>query len=129
MSEKRIATTKVAGTWPWALQRLTAVGLIVLLGIHIWLDHFKFAASETSGETLITFGDVSLRLEQVIYVVVDYLLLAFVLFHGINGARTVILDFDRFAKHRKAVDIGLWILGVATLIWGIIILFPFIQGE
>ena len=128
MSEKKIATTKVAGTWPWALQRISAVALIALLGIHIFLDHFKGITAEHSGETLIEFGDVSLRLGQFIYIVVDYLLLAFVLFHGINGARTVILDFDRFAKHRKAVDVGLWILGVATLIWGIIILFPFIQG-
>ncbi len=128
MSEKRIATSKVAGTWPWALQRLSAVALIVLLGVHIFLDHFKGITGEQSGETLITFGDVSLRLGQFLYIVVDYLLLAFVLFHGINGARTVILDFDRFGKHKKVVDIGLWILGVATLIWGIVILFPFIQG-
>lgn len=127
MSEKRIATSKVAGTWPWALQRISAAALIALLGIHLWLTHFKDASGETSGETLITFGDVSMRLGQFIYVVVDYLLLAFVLFHGLNGARTVLLDFDRFAKHRKALDVGLFILGVATLIWGIIILFPFLQ--
>lgn len=129
MSEKRVATTKVAGTWPWALQRISAVALIALLGIHIFLDHFKGITEEHSGDTLITFLDVQMRLGQFIYVVIDYLLLAFVLFHGLNGARTVLLDFDRFSKHRKTLDIGLWVLGVATLIWGIVILFPFIQGD
>jgi succinate dehydrogenase / fumarate reductase membrane anchor subunit len=128
MSEKRVATSKVAGTWPWYMQRLSALALIVLLAIHIYLDHFEGVGDETSGDTLITFGDVSLRLGDFMFILVDYLLLAMVLFHGINGARTVILDFDRFAKHKTAVDVGLWILGIATLIWGIIILFPFIQG-
>ncbi len=129
MTETRIATSKVAGTWAWYLQRMSALALIALLGIHIFLDHFKGITNEHSGDILIEFQDVSVRLGQLIYIIVDYLLLAFVLFHGLNGARTVILDFDRFAKHRKVVDIGLWILGVATLIWGIVILFPFIQGD
>lgn len=128
MSEKRIATSKVAGTWPWALQRLSAVALIVLLAIHIYLDHFEGVGDEQSGDILIEFNDVQMRLGDVMFVVVDYLLLAFVLFHGLNGARTVLLDFDRFGKHKKALDIGLFVLGVATLIWGIVILFPFIQG-
>ncbi len=128
MAETRVATSKVAGTWPWFFQRLSAVALVALLGIHIFLDHFKGVTGETSGETLITFGDVHLRLGQLIYIVVDYLLLAFVLFHGLNGARTVALDFDRFAKHRKAVDVAVWVVGIVTLIWGIVILFPFIKG-
>ena len=128
MAESRIATSKVAGTWAWYFQRISAVALIALLGVHIFLDHFDGITGEESGDTLITLDKVSIRLDQLIYIVVDYLLLAFVLFHGLNGARTVILDFDRFARHRKALDIGLWILGIATLIWGIVILFPFIQG-
>jgi len=129
MAEQRVATSKVAGTWAWYMQRLSALALIVLLAVHIYLDHFEGVAEEESGDTLIEFGDVSLRFEELIYVVVDYLLLAFVLFHGLNGARTVLLDFDRFLRHRKVLDIGLFILGVATLIWGIVILFPFLQGD
>ncbi len=128
--QQRIATSKVAGTWPWFFQRLSAVALVALLGIHIFLDHFKGITTEISGgpEPLISFGDVSLRLGQFIYIVVDYLLLAFVLFHGLNGARTVVLDLDRLAKHKKAVDVAVWVVGIVTLIWGIVILFPFIKG-
>jgi len=131
MAERRIATSKVAGTWPWFFQRLSAVALVVLLGIHIFLDHFQGITKEVSGsaEPFINFHGVSLRLGEFIYVVVDYLLLAFVLFHGLNGARTVVLDFDRFAKHKRAVDVAVWVVGIVTLIWGIIILFPFIQGD
>ena len=126
--QANIGTSKVAGTWAWFFQRLSAVLPIVFLGVHIFIDHFMGAGKEVAGETLITFGDVSLRLGQLLYIFVDYTLLALVLFHGLNGARTVMFDFDMFVKRKKAVDVGLWVLGVATLVWGIVILWPFIKG-
>ena len=128
MPEHSIATTKVAGTWAWFFQRLSAVLLVVLLGIHLYVAHFMDLDSHTGDEALITFEDVSVRLDQLIYVVVDYSMLAMVLLHGLNGFRTVLFDFDMFAKRRKTVDAGLWMLGIATLVWGIVILFPFITG-
>jgi succinate dehydrogenase hydrophobic anchor subunit len=51
-----------------------------------------------------------------------------VLFHGLNGTRTVLFDFERFAKRQKAIDITLFVVGVATMIWGVVILFPFITS-
>ena len=128
MAEQRIATTKVAGTWAWFFQRLSAVLLVVLLGIHLYVSHFMDLDSHTGDEALITFEDVSVRLDQLIYIVVDYSMLAMVLLHGLNGFRTVLFDFDMFAKRRRTVDAGLWTLGIGTLIWGIVILFPFITG-
>lgn len=128
MAEQRIATTKVAGTWAWFFQRLSAVLLIVLLAIHLYADHFMDLDSHTGDEPLITFESVTIRLDQLFYVVVDYSMLAMVLMHGLNGFRTVLFDFDLFARRKKTVDIGLWVLGGATLIWGIVILLPFITG-
>jgi succinate dehydrogenase hydrophobic anchor subunit len=81
-----------------------------------------------SGEALISFDDVTLRLDQLFYIVVDYGMLSMVLMHGLNGLRTVMFDFDMFVKRKKYVDVGLWVVGIATLIWGIVILFPFITG-
>ena len=128
MAEQRIATTKVAGTWAWFFQRFSAVLLVVLLAIHLYVDHFMDLDSHTGDEPLITFESVTVRLDQLVYVVVDYTMLAMVLLHGLNGFRTVLFDFDMFAKRKRTVDIGLWVLGVATLVWGIVILFPFITG-
>ncbi len=129
MAQQRIATTKVAGTWAWALQRLSAVLLIVFLAVHIYADHFMDLDSHTGDDPLITFEDVSIRLDQLFYIIVDYGMLSMVLFHGLNGLRTVMFDFDMFAKRKKLVDVGLWVLGLATLVWGIIILLPFITGS
>lgn len=128
MTEERIATTKVAGTWAWFFQRLSAVLLVMLLGIHLYVAHFMDVGSHTGDEALITFEDVSIRLDQLIYIAVDYSMLAMVLLHGLNGFRTVLFDFDMFAKRKKVVDRGLWVLGIGTLLWGIVILFPFLSG-
>ncbi len=123
-----IKTSKMSGTWPWFFQRLSAVLLFVFLGLHIFVDHFMGAGSEVAGETLITFNDVSIRLGEFLYIFVDYTLLGLVVFHGLNGARTVAFDFDFFMRHKKGVDVAVWIVGIALLIWGIIILLPFING-
>ena len=122
MSEQRVSTTKTAGTWLWFLQRASAVLLIVLLGLHIFVDHFM----DIDPNSRITVAGVELRLDNVLYIILDYSLLAAVLFHALNGARTVLLDFDMFYRRRKGVDIGLVVFGIGTMIWGIIILFPFI---
>jgi succinate dehydrogenase hydrophobic anchor subunit len=71
---------------------------------------------------------VNERLKNVAFIAIDYSMLAMVLLHGLNGTRTVLFDFDMFIKRRKAVEMGLWILGIATMIWGIVILWPFIAG-
>jgi succinate dehydrogenase hydrophobic anchor subunit len=76
----------------------------------------------------LTVGEVHTRMKQLVFIVVDYSMLAMVLFHGLNGTRTVLFDFDMFIKRKKLVDVGLWVLGVATMIWGIFVLFPFING-
>lgn len=122
MSEQKIATSKVAGTWAWFFQRLSAVLLVVLLGLHIYVDHFV-----DMGEPLNVAG-IHTRVKQLLYIIVDYSLLATVLFHGLNGTRTVLFDFDMFIKRKKLVDIGLWVLGIAMMVWGIFVLFPFING-
>jgi succinate dehydrogenase/fumarate reductase cytochrome b subunit len=122
MSEGKIATTKTAGSWAWFFQRVSAGLLIVLLAVHIFLDHYEEVGAE------ITVGWVHARLGDLLYITVDYAMLAMVLFHGLNGTRTILFDFDMFAKRKKGVDIGLWVLGIAMLIWGIVILWPFITG-
>jgi succinate dehydrogenase hydrophobic anchor subunit len=129
LADEKIATTKVAGTWAWFFQRLSAVLLVVFLAVHLYADHFMDVSEETGDEPLITFEEVSVRLDQLFYIVVDYGMLSMVLLHGLNGLRTVMFDFDMFVKRRKIVDVGLWVLGVATLVWGIVILFPFISGS
>jgi len=122
MAETKIATTKVAGTWPWFFQRLSAVLLVVVLALHIFIDHYWHVGED------ITLGGVHDRVREIAFIVLDYSMLGLVLFHGLNGTRTVLFDFERFAKRKDLVDVCIWILGIATMVWGIFVLLPFIQG-
>src|SRR6476620_6425731 len=94
------------GTWAWVLQRITAYGLIVFLGVHMYFNHF---ARLNTAEP-ITFQLVNQRfsLYPFIYALNDTLLVICSLFHGMNGVRNVLYDMT---THR-----GLRIMGTVILV-------------
>jgi len=106
VSASRSTPTNV---WLWLLQRVTAVLLIVFLGAHLWLANF---------------GQASASLRAVIGVI----LLGLALFHGLNGVRTVILDFDVGVQGRKFATMLLLLLGAVSLLFGVYGLWPLIVG-
>jgi succinate dehydrogenase membrane anchor subunit len=90
----------------WLLQRMTAVLLVAFLGLHLWVSNFA-----TDWATLLRAG-------------VDMSLLALALFHGLNGVRTVLLDFGLGYQARRFVSVGLWILGFVAFLFGAYGLWP-----
>ncbi|WP_455284044.1 hypothetical protein [[Eubacterium] cellulosolvens] len=106
MPDGRSSSTNV---WLWLFQRITAVLLVILLGLHLWLANF----GEASGSQRAILG-VSL--------------LGLALFHGLNGLRTVILDFDVGTRGRKFTTMILLLLGVASFLFGMHGLWPVIIG-
>ena len=95
--------------WLWLFQRVSAVLLVVILGVHLWLANFGQASS-------------SLR------AVLGVVLLGLALFHGLNGVRTVIFDFNIGAQGRKMTRMLLLLLGVVSLLFGMYGLWPLIVG-
>jgi len=95
--------------WLWLFQRVSAVLLVVILGVHLWLANFGQASS-------------SLR------AVLGVALLGLALFHGLNGVRTVIFDFNIGAQGRKFTTMLLLLLGVVSLLFGMYGLWPPIVG-
>ena len=106
MNASRSTPTNV---WLWLFQRVSAVLLVVILGVHLWLANFGQASS-------------SLR------AVLGVALLGLALFHGLNGARTVIFDFNIGAQARKFTTMLLLLLGVVSLLFGMYGLWPLIVG-
>ena len=98
-----------ANVWLWLFQRVSAVLLVVILGVHLWLANFGQASS-------------SLR------AVLGIALLGLALFHGLNGVRTVIFDFNIGAQGRKFTTMLLLLLGVVSLLFGMYGLWPLIVG-
>jgi succinate dehydrogenase hydrophobic membrane anchor protein len=100
------------GMWPWLGQRVTAVVVIVTIGVHLVLTHL-FAIGELS------FDNIADRLVNTAVLVNDVLLLLAVMFHALNGVRMVVFDYAHLGRGRRAFDALLWVIGVAASVYGI----------
>jgi len=112
---------KTKGTWTWLLQRVTAVLILVFLGIHIYLAHFSDLNDE-----LLSWENVESRVKALPLLIVDYGLLITAIFHALNGLRMVGFDFIVNNAKRRAVDVVLWVAGIVAVIWGLAIFAPFL---
>lgn len=83
--------------------------MVVVLGVHLWLANF---------------GQASASLRAILGVI----LLGLALFHGLNGVRTVILDFNVGIQGRKFAAVILLLLGAASFLFGLHGLWPLIIG-
>ena len=85
----------------WVLQRITAVLLVVFLGLHLWASNF-------TADWVAIFRAL-----------VDLALLALALFHGLNGVRTVVLDFGPGLQGRRFLSASLAMLGITGFLFGV----------
>lgn len=95
----------------WVLQRITAVLLVVLLGLHLWASNFT--------------ADWAAPFRAL----VDLSLLALALFHGLNGVRTVVLDFGPALQGRRFLSASLAMLGVSAFLFGVYGFWPLFFGR
>jgi succinate dehydrogenase / fumarate reductase membrane anchor subunit len=126
----REAPTPVAGPsfWPWFLQRVTGAVLVILLTLHIVVNHI-FNIAEVENDILpglVVFSDVADRFETPAYWVIAVLLLSFALFHGLNGIRNILLDYGVRGTGEKVATGALLGVGTAAFTFGIIALTAFI---
>ncbi len=92
--------------WAWLLQRVSAVLLVFLAGFHLWRLHMA---------KIITLSILTSRSELLLFVVIDLLLLAFGLFHGLNGLYAVLVDLGLKRKPATSTVISLCIVGAVSL--------------
>jgi len=95
----------------WLGQRVAAVLLIVLLGIHLWASNF-------TTDWVAMFKAM-----------IDMSLLALVLFHGLNGVRTVVLDFGLGQQGRQFLSLTLLIVGISAFISGAYGIWPLLFAQ
>src|SRR5262245_52729050 len=104
---RQVGRARQPGTfWPWIIQRITGVALVVLLTVHIGVNHFGMLNApgvKDRTRELIVFSDVAYRLSMFLWWAIDLTLLAFVLFHGLNGIRNIALDVGVRGGGDKAV--------------------------
>ncbi len=110
-----------AGLWAWLLQRLTAVLLVLFLGIHLWVTHF------VEPGVPFTFDSVAERMRGPLFRFVDLALLALVIYHGLNGVRMVVLDFGVGLRRAKLLTWTLILFGILGFLFGLNALWPFLS--
>lgn len=104
----------------WLLHRISAIGIVVFVSMHIWAAFFLYAVEGTTGSIAGALTDFYEALPMQIFV------LFCVLYHAINGLRIVVLDmwpslyrFNREAMWVQwAVFLPLFLLPVVLMITG-----------
>jgi succinate dehydrogenase cytochrome b556 subunit len=106
--------------WAWLFQRITAVLLIVCLAIHLILTHLLHIGD-------LTYDTVGKRVAHGAVTALDIILLAAAIYHALNGLRMVLMDYWFTSRKRAvALNVGLWVIGLAFLGYGIWGLWPWI---
>ena len=97
----------------WILKAFTGVFLIVILLIHLIVNHMVGSASG-----LLTYQEVINYYEKWFIPAMEILFLIFVVTHSLLGVRSIILDFNPSAKTFLAINWLLTLIGVGFIIYG-----------
>jgi succinate dehydrogenase hydrophobic anchor subunit len=97
----------------WLAQAISGFALPVLLGLHMVANHFVVEGG------LRTYSDVLAYLSHPAVFALELLFLLIVVPHAFLGLRAVLLDLGPKPRTMRFLDVGLIILGTATLLYGI----------
>jgi succinate dehydrogenase hydrophobic anchor subunit len=117
-----------SGFWLWLLQRFSGLLLLFLVLLHGWFTHFALIGDVQAGihEEVVLYDIVKGRLTQTVFIILDFSLLAVVLYHGLNGIRNILLEWKPVAQQQLAVALSLWALGIVAFFFGARALLVFI---
>jgi succinate dehydrogenase / fumarate reductase membrane anchor subunit len=102
--------------------------LLFLVLLHGWFTHFALIGDVQAGihEEVVLYDIVKGRLTQTVFIILDFSLLAVVLYHGLNGIRNILLEWKPVAQQQLAVALSLWALGIVAFFFGARALLVFI---
>lgn len=96
---------KDAGSWAWIMHRISGIALLGYLFLHIY-------SVSTLSNGKAAFDSKMQSFSTPFFMVMEWLLFAFVLFHSLNGVRIVLVDWAEGAKYHKQLYRYSWVIGV-----------------
>jgi succinate dehydrogenase / fumarate reductase membrane anchor subunit len=93
--------------WLWLIKIITGPLLVVLLGIHLVVNHFIGSTG------LLTYADVIAYFKNPIIPVMEVVFLATVVTHSLIGLRSILLDLK---PSRTALTVINWILAIIGVV-------------
>lgn len=106
--------------WAWLFMRISGLVLLVLAVGHVLIMHVV-----DEGVGRVDFGFVALRWQSPFWRTWDWAMLVLALVHGINGLRTILLDYVRPAGIRLAANATFMVIGFLLFVLGTVIVFTF----
>jgi len=115
---ENLSYKKDSGSRAWILHRITGIALIAYLFLHIYS-----LSPLTQGEA--AFNAKMQLYSTPFFMIAEWLLFAFVLFHSLNGLRIVIVDWADGSKYHKQLYKISWVLGIILFIAMGVLMFSF----
>jgi len=99
-------------SWWYLLKIVTGVLLVVLLGIHLVVNHF------IGQHGLLTYADIVAYYQNPIIPIMEICFLAVVVLHSLTGLRGILLDLKPSRTILQVIDTFMIIVGVAAVTYG-----------
>ena len=96
----------------WWLQALSGVLLVVLLGVHLFVNHFLAGG-------LLTYAAIAAYLRQPWALALEILFLLTVVTHALVGVRALVLDWGVSPAAERHITRGFAVLGAAAVAYGL----------
>lgn len=111
---------KGVGMWAWLLFRISGLILVAYLFVHIGIISQGNLTGASVLDTLFrTFDSPFL-------VFLDFLLVAAVLYHGLNGVRIILMDLGYGIRQHKLVFVGVMTVAAGFLAAFAVVAAPFV---
>ena len=110
--EQRL-TRERASSWSWILQALTGLLVIVLLGLHMVVQHFVVQGG------LRTYNDVVAYIRTPFFLGWEVVFLVIVTWHALLGVRAILLDLGLGQAVERGLNWVLTVIGVGTVAYGL----------
>jgi succinate dehydrogenase / fumarate reductase cytochrome b subunit len=98
------------GMWAFVLNRITGIGLVVYLVLHLVVLSL-LAAGEESWDAFVRLA------RSPIILIVDVVLIAGLLIHGLNGIRVGLVGLGFGVRNQKTAFVALMIVALIVLIY------------
>jgi succinate dehydrogenase / fumarate reductase cytochrome b subunit len=95
------------GQWSWVLHRITGLGVVLFLTLHIVDTSWAFFYPELYVKAIATY-------QTPIFTIGEFFLVACVVYHAYNGVRIAVMDF-RPKLWRSQKKAAYWVLGLAAI--------------
>jgi succinate dehydrogenase cytochrome b556 subunit len=112
MAERQL-TRERASSWSWILQAFTGVMLVVLLGLHMVVQHFVVKGGLRDYQQVVQY------LSNPFVFLLEIAFLIIVTWHALLGVRAILLDLSLKPVTERKVTATLWIVGLIVVAYGI----------